>query len=124
MAGRGKKKACKTMRLAMKGEAAKQEAAKEEAPLRPSQCRAYMRRTLAHEFREIVQGFVESAKQGSCQHVKLVTELMTVPKRKQLRGRGKVEAILRKLDREEAEKRQRTSSSGEMGKSEKRGGLC
>lgn len=48
----------------------------EAKPLRPGQCRAYMRRTLAHEFRGIVDGFVKGARSGSCQHVKLATELL------------------------------------------------
>ena len=72
----------------------------QEPPLRPSQCRAYIRRTIAAEYRGIVKGFVESAKQGSCQHVKLATELMATPKRTRLSGRGKVEAILKKLEQE------------------------
>ncbi len=45
-------------------------------PLRPGQCRAYMRQALAREFDGIVKGFVESAKSGSCPHVKLATELL------------------------------------------------
>lgn len=75
-------------------------AGKAEPPLRPAQCRAYMRKALAREFRGIVDGFVESAKQGSCQHVKLATELMKGAERTPLRGRGKVEAFLRKLEKE------------------------
>lgn len=47
-----------------------------ERPLRPSQCRTFMRDQLAREFRGIVQGFVQEAKSGSCQHVKLATELL------------------------------------------------
>ena len=72
----------------------------EEPPLRPEQCRAYMRRTLAREFRGIVQGFVEGAKAGSCQHVKLATELMKTPTRTRVRGRGDVQRLLEKLERE------------------------
>ena len=57
--------------------------AKEERPLRPAQCRAYMRKTLAREFRGIVDGFVKSAKKGSCHHVKLATELLETKSQKQ-----------------------------------------
>jgi hypothetical protein len=42
----------------------------------PAGCRAYMRRRLAKEFPEIVDGFIEEAKKGSCPHVKLATELL------------------------------------------------
>ncbi len=96
MAGRGKKAACKTPRRVAQVETPELQ----EKPLRPSQCRAYMRQTVAAEFRGIVKGFVESAKQGSCQHVKLATEMMATPKRTRLSGRGKVEAILKKLEQE------------------------
>lgn len=51
-------------------------AASEERLLRPGQCRSHMRKILAKEFPEIVQGFVKEAKSGSCQHVKLATELL------------------------------------------------
>ena len=54
----------------------------EQPPLRPSQCRSYMRNTLAREFRTIVQGFVKGAQSGSCQHVKLATELLEPRARK------------------------------------------
>ena len=72
----------------------------EERPLRPSQCREYMRQTLAREFRGIVQGFVEGAKTGSCQHVKLAAELMERPARTGTRNRGTVQQLLEKLERE------------------------
>ena len=58
---------------------------KGEMPLKPSQCRAYMRRELAREFRGIVRGFVDGAKKGSCQHVKLAAELLATPKRQRRR---------------------------------------
>ena len=54
---------------------------KREKPLRPGQCRAHMRKVLAAEFTEIVKGFVEQAKSGSCQHVKLATELLESKRR-------------------------------------------
>ncbi len=79
-----------------------QETSQERAlpPLKPGQCRAYMRRTLAREFRGIVDGFVKGAKRGSCQHVKLATELLNAPGRRRADGRGQVARLLEKLDRE------------------------
>lgn len=73
-----------------------------EKPLRPSECRAYMRRRLAGEFRGIVDGFVKSAKAGSCQHVKLATELLE-PKRNVAKkpgsGRRTMERWLEEVER-------------------------
>jgi hypothetical protein len=71
----------------------------------PAGCRAYMRRTLAKEFPEIVKGFVEAAKAGSCPHVKLATELLK-PLRKgpvESRKKGSVARLFEKLAREKAE---------------------
>ncbi len=48
----------------------------EGKPLRPAQCRAYMRRALAKNFEGIVKGFIKGAESGSCPHVKLATELL------------------------------------------------
>ena len=72
----------------------------QELALRPSQCRAYMRQTLAREFRGIVHGFVEGAKTGSCQHVKLVAELLEPLPRRRSRGKGTVQQLLEKLEHE------------------------
>ena len=76
----------------------------EEKPLRPSQCRTYMRRTLAKEFRGIVDGFVKGAQSGSCQHVKLATELLEPQRRtKQPQaqsGRNVLSKWLQELDQE------------------------
>ena len=52
------------------------------------------------EFRGIVQGFVEGAKSGSCQHVKLATELVRTPERKRVSGRGQVQRLVEQLERE------------------------
>ncbi len=69
-----------TKRAEIKEEGAKDapspEKSVEEKPLRPAQCRAYMRRALAQEFQGIVEGFIKGAKSGSCPHVKLATELL------------------------------------------------
>ena len=67
-------------------------------PLRPSQCRAYMRRELAREFRGIVEGFVDGAKKGSCQHVKLATELVGTPERQQRRGKSVVRKLIEEME--------------------------
>ncbi len=50
-------------------------------PKRPSQCRTYMQKMLTREFQGIVDGFVKQAKSGSCQHVKLATELLESKKK-------------------------------------------
>ena len=71
--------------------------------MRPSQCREYMRQTLAREFRGIVQGFVEGAKTGSCQHVKLAAELMERPSRSRVQNKGSIQQLLEKLEREAQE---------------------
>lgn len=67
-------------------------------PLRPSQCRAYMRRELAREFRGIVKGFVDGAKKGSCQHVKLATELVGAPERKPKRGKSVIRELIDEME--------------------------
>ena len=40
-----------------------------ERALRPTQCREYMRRTLAREFRALVGGIVVHAQQARCHEV-------------------------------------------------------
>ncbi len=60
-----------------------------EKPLRPAQCRAFMRNALASEFPAIVNGFVKGAKSGSCQHVKLATELLAPPRKAKQRQTGR-----------------------------------
>ena len=72
-----------------------------ETPLRAGQCRAYMRQRLAVEFRGIVEGFLKEAKSGSCQHVKLVTELLELPARKRSKSKGSVQRLLEQMDRED-----------------------
>ncbi len=70
-----------------------------ETPLRPAQCRAYMRRELAREFRGIVRGFVKGAKTGSCQHVKLATALLGTPARTRNRGQQTIERLIREMEK-------------------------
>ena len=69
-------------------------------PLRPAQCRAYMRKELAREFRGIVDGFVKGAKSGSCQHVKLATELLESKKRPDpmRSGRNTLKRLVRRME--------------------------
>jgi hypothetical protein len=73
--------------------------------LRPAGCRSYMRKELAEEFPEIVDGFVEAAKTGSVPHVKLATELLKPTRKATTRKKGSVAKLLEKLDREAAAKR-------------------
>ena len=72
----------------------------ESKPLRPAQCRAYMRRTLAREFQGIVEGFIKGAKSGSCPHVKLATELLEPPPRKKRvrSGRRTIERWVQEME--------------------------
>lgn len=58
------------------GSAPEQTTGEPKKPLKPHQCRAYMRRQLAEEFPAIVSGFLKSAREGSCNHVKLATEFL------------------------------------------------
>jgi hypothetical protein len=51
-----------------------------EKPLRPSQCRGHLRKKLAEAYPAIVAGFVEQAKSGSCQHLKMATDLVEAKK--------------------------------------------
>ena len=78
--------------------------------MRPSECRAHMRRTLAKEFEEIVDGFVEAAKKGSCPHVKLATELLKpirkMPSRKKGTATKYWEMLQRKIERKRSEEEQ------------------
>ncbi len=47
-----------------------------DKPLKPAQCRGFMRKHLAEAFPKIVEGFVNQAETGSCMHVKLASELL------------------------------------------------
>ena len=61
--------------------------------LQPAGCRSYMRKRLADEFGEIVSGFVEEAKKGSCTHVKLATELLKPTRKGTTRKKGTVRQL-------------------------------
>lgn len=69
-----------------------------EKPLRPAQCRDYMRRELAREFRGIVRGFVEGAKKGSYQHVKLAAELIDAEPRPRKKGKSSVRRLIEQME--------------------------
>lgn len=72
-------------------------AVEKKKALTPSQCHGHMRRTLAKEFAEIVDGFVKAAKKGSCPHVKLATELLKPERRPTAVKKGPVARLLEEL---------------------------
>jgi hypothetical protein len=72
----------------------------EKEPLTPSQCRLHMRRRLAKEFEEIVNGFVKAAKKGSCPHVKLATELLKPERPRVSQKKGPVARLMEELGEE------------------------
>jgi hypothetical protein len=67
--------------------------------LSPGRCRSHMRETLAREFQAIVDGFVEAAKTGSCQHVKLATELLKPTRKGSTRKKGTAVRTLEQMQR-------------------------
>ena len=73
-----------------------------EEALKPGECRPFLRKTLAAAFPVILQGFVNEAMKGSCQHLKMVTELTRSQKREgEPRGKGPAELMLEELERGE-----------------------
>ena len=78
------------------------EVADSKKPLKPHQCRNHLRKTVAAAFRDIVAGFVEEAKSGGCQHLKMATEVVESKKRvkKSLRPKSVTEQLLEELERE------------------------
>ena len=81
----------------------------------PGGCRTYMRKTLAKEFPEIVQGFVEAAKTGSCTHVKLVTELMRpIRQYKPRQKKGPARRFIEKLEKEYEEREKLRQEAAEF----------
>ena len=73
---------------------------------RPSECRNHMRTELAENFEAIVKGFIEVAKTGSCQHVKLATELLKPVRKTAPRKKGSVQKLMEKLDWSQLERDQ------------------
>ena len=85
----------------------------EKKPLRPAQCRAHVKRELAHHFREIVDTLVERAKGGSFQHTKLAIELLEArpgeKEKARRKGPGPLTRMLREIERMDAEKKKASS---------------
>jgi hypothetical protein len=75
------------------------EAKAPEKPLRPSQCRKHLRKAVAEAYRDIVRGFVGQAMSGSCQHLKMATEVVEPEKRVKAgpRVKGSAEKLLEEL---------------------------
>jgi len=72
--------------------------------MRPNECRNLMRRTLQEEFQGIVDGFIKAAKEGSCPHVKLATELLRPIRKSPSRKKGTATRYWEMLQMEEREK--------------------
>lgn len=66
-------------------------------PLRPRQCRRYLQKTLANEFRSIVKGFVKEARKGGCAHMKLAAELVEDKAVVRKRVKGTAQKLLEEL---------------------------
>jgi hypothetical protein len=70
-------------------------------PLKPGQCRRWLRRALAEQLPGMVQSFVDSKAKVSAQDIKLVMGLLEETEKKK-RGRRFVDRLLEDLRREEA----------------------
>ena len=71
-------------------------------PLKPGQCRRWLRRALAEQLPGMVQSFIESKAKVSAQDIKLVMGLLEETEKKNKRGRRFVDRLLEDLRREEA----------------------
>ena len=69
----------------------------QERPLRPRQCHKYLQKTLAKEFRTILDGFVEEARKGGCAHMKLAVELLEPVKNDGRQRKGSAQQLLEEL---------------------------
>jgi hypothetical protein len=71
-------------------------------PLKAHQCRNHLRKTVAVAYRDIVAGFVEEAKSGSCQHLRMATEIVESKKRvkRSTRVKGPAAELLEDLGTE------------------------
>ena len=83
-------------RLMAENEASREKPLQEKV-LRPRQCHKYLQKTLAKEFREIVNGFIGEAQKGSCAHMKLAVELLEPVKDDGRRRKGSVQMLLEQL---------------------------
>lgn len=71
---------------------------KKDKPLQLRQCRGYLHKTLQNEFKEIVDGFVNQAKQGSCAHMKLTAELLEqADMERQQQGKGSAQRLMEEI---------------------------
>jgi hypothetical protein len=69
----------------------------QEKPLRPRQCHKYLQKTLARDFKTIVNGFISEAEKGSCAHMKLAVELLEPVKADGRTRKGSVQMLLEQL---------------------------
>jgi len=65
-------------------------------PTRPSQCAGYVRGRLTDSIKEIADGLVKEAAKGSCQHLKLASELLEKAKPKEREKKGSAQRLLEK----------------------------
>jgi hypothetical protein len=71
-------------------------------PLRPSQCRVWMQRTLARNYPLVVRRFLEDATPKSCAHMKMVTELLEADVKTPKRKKDGIDRVLAKWAAEDA----------------------
>jgi len=69
--------------------------------LRPSQCRRWMRKTLAANLPRLTRRFLGDVTPRSCTHMRLVTELLEEPDRRGRGGSRTVERLIRELKEDE-----------------------
>ena len=69
-------------------------------PLRPAQCRRWLRNTLAENLPQLTRRFLKDTTPRSCAHMKLVTELIETPERRSRGGGRSVERLIRELEAE------------------------
>lgn len=72
-------------------------AKKKQRALETKQCQRHLERRLRAEFRQIVEGFMEQAKQGSCAHMRLATELLEEARKADLEKKGTVHRLLEEM---------------------------
>jgi hypothetical protein len=70
-----------------------------DRPLRPSECQKYLKRAVTRDFREIVKGFLEQARSGSCAHMKYAAEIVEPEKTPEPEQTGTMTKLLEELDR-------------------------
>ena len=90
---------------------------KRPVPTKPSLCPGYVRGRLTDAIETIADGFVKQAEKGSCQHLKLASELLEKGQPKPREKKGSAERFLDKLqgkDRDVARRNER--GRGEAGK--------